>query len=414
MNDAGSIDWDKVWTIAKFSVWALVNVGILIWLTWRKFKLAHGDEFGFAVFRWMLSIDGLLLLIWVVVPYTFNSGPFGVIIGVAGMAFCGILMSMAITPALIGPLIGAFTGELDGSNAGSRKEPLYSMALALRNRSEPHKAIEAIAEQLEEFPHDFEGMMLMAEIEAHDLKSMPAARETLEELLEKGKFPKGRKSYILTTLADWELELARNPERARAAFLRIVNLFPDSEIARKAQQRLLRLPTSSALSDKDVTRLHTLPSQRSAADQAAIADTAGVAPEAEAGILIQRLTEHPEDDEARERLAEIYARHYKRVDMAADQLEQLISDPRQPREDTVRRLNQLARYYLNYALDGDAARVCLHRIVNMFPGASAAELAYVESQTIPSTEALRRESGAIPMVEAEKDLGLKRRPPEWS
>jgi len=27
---------------------------------------------------------------------------------------------------------------------------------------------------------------------------------------------------------------------------------------------------------------------------------------------------------------------------------------------------------------------------------------------------LRRESGAIPMVEAEKGLGLKRRPPEWS
>ncbi len=414
MNDAGSIDWDKVWTIARFTVWALVNVGVLIWLTVRKFKMAHGDEFGFAVFRWMLSIDGLLALIWVVVPYTFSSGPFGVIIGVAGMAFCGILMSMAITPALIGPLVGAFTGELDGGNAGSKKEPLYSMALALRNRSEPHKAIEAIAEQLEEFPYDFEGMMLMAEIEAHDLKSMPAARETLEELLEKGSFPKGRKSYILTTLADWELELARDAERARAAFLRIVNMFPGSEIARKAEKRLMRLPSNSALADRDVTHIHMLPSQRSAADQAAMSAAGAADFEAEAANLTRRLTEQPGDDEARERLAEIYARHYQRVDMAADQLEQLIRDPRQPREDTVRRLNQLARYYINHALDGDAAKVCLHRIVNMFPGTSSAELAHVELQTIPSTETLRRKPEAIPMVEAEKDLGLKRRPPGWS
>jgi len=41
-------------------------------------------------------------------------------------------------------------------------------------------------------------------------------------------------------------------------------------------------------------------------------------------------------------------------------------------------------------------------------------LAHSELQTIPTTETLRRKSEAIPMVEAEKDLGLKRRPPGWT
>ena len=416
MSDAGSIDWERVWTIAKFTALALVNVGVLIWLSVRKFKMVGGDETGLAVFRWMFGLDGLLLLIWVVIPFTFSGAPIRVPFGVAAMVLCGIMISVAIAPLLAGSAVSLFTGALDGGSEAQKREPVYSMALALRNRGEPHKAIEAVAEQLEEFPNDFDGMMLTAEIEARDLKNMGAARETLEALLVANTYPKTRKSYILTTLADWELELARDSERAHAAFQRIINIFPGSEIARKAEQRILRLPTSADLTNRDLTHTHTLPSQRSDAQQTAVEQTSAEAagnPDAEARTLTQRLTDHPEDDEARERLAEIYARHYRRVDLAADQLEQLIRDPRQTREDTVRRLNALARHYMQYALDGDAARVCLHRIVNMFPGSSAAELAHVELQTIPSTETLRRKSEAIPMAEAEKDLGLKRKPSEW-
>jgi len=414
MNDVGSIDWGYVWKIAKFTLLALANLGVIIWLAVRKFRIVGGDDDGLAVFRWLVGADGLLLLFWVVIPLTFKSGPFGVILGVACMAICGMMISVAIAPMMVGGVVGLFTGALDGGGEPQKKEPLYSIALALRNRGEPHKAIDALAEQLEEFPNDFEGMMLLAEIEAHDLKNLPAARETLETLLAANTYPKTRKSYILTTLADWELKLGRNPAGARVAFDRIIEMFPGSEIARKAEQRLLRLPTSEELEDRQRTHTHTLPSQRSAADAALGNVDEASGPDQEAKGLIQRLTDHPEDDEARERLAEVYARHYRRVDLAADQLEQLVRDPRQPREDTVRRLNQLARYHMVYALDGDAARVCLHRIVNLFPGTSAAELAHSELQTIPTTETLRRKSEAIPMVEAEKDLGLKRRPPGWT
>jgi len=337
-----------------------------------------------------------------------------VLIGVPLIAACGIAIGIGITPALVNWVLNPLTGALDGNSEPQKKEPLYSVALARRNQNEPHRAIEAIGEQLREFPYDFEGMMLQAEIEARDLGDMPAARESMELLLTHGDFPRARKSYVLTTLADWELEIARSPERAKAALTRIQEIFPDSEISRTAQQRLLRLPTKEDLADRETTHTHRLPSQRTAAEQAAAAAAIGRNPEEEAAALTARLTERPEDDEARERLAAIYAEHYQRVDMASEQLEQLISDPRQPQGETVRRLNQLAQFHLRFARDGDAARDCLRRIVDMFPGTAASNLASSEMQTLPDTKTLRRTTEAVPLAEAEKDLGLRRPKPEWS
>ncbi len=410
-----SIDWKVVVAIGKFVLLGLVDLGVLIWLFVRKLKQTDGDDTGFAVFRWLVAGNALMMLFWVAIPLTISGNPVGVIFGVGGMAICGILIALGITPSVVGGAVGFFTGAIDGSSEPQKKEALYSVALAKRNRNEPGEAIEEIREQLLEFPYDFEGMMLMAEIQAHDLKNLPAAKGTMETLLEFGKFPKARKAYVLTTMADWELELGKNPKGARAAFRRIVEMFPDSEISRKAELRMLRLPTREDIADRERTHVHTLPSRRSEEQREAAVSASGGDPSAEARELTERLTRHPEDDEARERLATIYARHYRRVDMAADQLEQLIRDPRQPRDETVRRLHQLAEFHLSFALDGDAARACLQRIVELFPGTPAAELAQNEMRTLPSTESLRRRSKAVPMVEAEKDLGLKRRPPkEWT
>src|SRR5690348_18087515 len=60
-------------------------------------------------------------------------------------------------------------------------------------------------------------------------------------------------------------------------------------------------------------------------------------------LFRSHLEQHPLDTEAREKLAVIYADHYHRLDMATDELEQLIQQPNQPSRLVVRWLNLLAR-----------------------------------------------------------------------
>jgi hypothetical protein len=49
-----------------------------------------------------------------------------------------------------------------------------------------------------------------------------------------------------------------------------------------------------------------------------------------AAEYVKHLEEHPLDTDVRERLAVLYADHYHRLDLAADQLEQMITLPNQP------------------------------------------------------------------------------------
>lgn len=412
MENTGDMTFDAILAIAKIVGLVAWDIGLAAWLIYRKVTMVEEDEFGFQVFRWTLAANAFLAMIWWVVPLVVMGGIIA-IAGLLGLVACGIVIGICITPTLIGSLVGLVTGDMDGSNEPQKQTPTYSLALARRNRGEPQKALEMIEEQLKKFPGDFEGMMLIAEIHAFDLRNLTAACEALEDLLEHGEFPPGRRSAILTTMADWELELGKDPEAARRAFERIIGLFPNTELAQKAQQRILRLPTAQVVDGRGESRVHTLPSQRPKGDPAASAPSGARNPEAEARELAEHLVGSPEDDEARERLALLYAEHYKRVDLAAGQLEHLIGDPLQPRALTVRRLNLLAQLHMRYGLDSETAKDCLRRIVDMFPGTPAAHLAEQDMNRVPDSATLRRTSTAVPMAVAEKDLGLKGKSVEW-
>lgn len=398
--------------IAKIVGLVVWDIGVAAWLIYRKIKLVEEDELGFQVFKWTLAANAFLVMIWWMVPLVVMGGVVA-IAGLLGLVACGITIGICITPTLIGSVAGLVTGDMDGSNEPQEQKPTYSLALARRNRGEPQKALELIEEQLDKFPRDFEGMMLIAEIHAFDLRNLAAASAALEDLLENGDFPPGRKSAILTTMADWELEIGKNNEGARSAFERIIDLFPNTELARKAEQRILRLPMTQLMDGRAESRVHTLPSRRAEGGGEAAEKPGERDPEAEARQLADYLIGQPEDEEARERLALLYAEHYKRVDLAANQLEHLISDPLQARAVTVRRLNLLAQLYMRHALDGELAKDCLTRIVDMFPGTSAAQLAEQDKNRVPDSATLRRKSEAVPMATAEKDLGLKGKPVEW-
>jgi len=61
-------------------------------------------------------------------------------------------------------------------------------------------------------------------------------------------------------------------------------------------------------------------------------------PDAEqvAAGYVKHLEGHPLDSHVRERLAVLYAGHYQRMDLATEQLEQLIQQPKQPAKQVVK------------------------------------------------------------------------------
>jgi len=127
---------------------------------------------------------------------------------------------------------------------------------------------------------------------------------------------------------------------------------------------------------------------------------------------VQHLEQHPLDHEAREKLAMIYAAHYQRLDLAADQLEQLIAAPNQTGKDVARWLNVLADLQLRHGADYDTIRQTLQRVIDLFPELAAGQLAQQRIELLRLELKGKEKSQVVKLGSYEKDLGLKSpRPP---
>ena len=123
--------------------------------------------------------------------------------------------------------------------------------------------------------------------------------------------------------------------------------------------------------------------------------------------LVNHLQAHPEDDEAREKLALIYAEHYQRIDLAADQLEDLIGQPNAPAKQIVHWLNLLADLRIKCASDVGGARDALQRIVDLFPKSAAAETAKTRLAYLQLELRAKQKSQVVPLGSYESNIGLK-------
>jgi hypothetical protein len=98
-------------------------------------------------------------------------------------------------------------------------------------------------------------------------------------------------------------------------------------------------------------------------------------PETLAADLVKHLEQHPLDTETREKLAIIYARHYKRLDLATLELKQMVEQPNQPHKRVAYWLNLLADLQIHGGADYETVRETLLKIVEMFPDMPVAEIA---------------------------------------
>ena len=94
-------------------------------------------------------------------------------------------------------------------------------------------------------------------------------------------------------------------------------------------------------------------------------------PEQVAAECVKHLERHPQDTEAREKLAVIYADHYRRLDMATSELEQMIGQPNQPGRLVVHWLNVLADLQIRGGAGVEVVQQTLQRIVDRDPKAAA-------------------------------------------
>ena len=180
---------------------------------WRLKKLARGcegDEFGDRMFLFMHVSAALVV----------------------------IVLGTALGVFIVGVLY-ALTDMLDGGREKPEYKPLYSIVQTWRNRGQSAAALAEVRQQLERFPNEFEGVMLMAEIQARDLNDLPAAVVTLQNFCRTEGVAARPVALALTRLAEWQLKLA-DTTAARASLNEIVERFPGTEMGRSSGWRISR------------------------------------------------------------------------------------------------------------------------------------------------------------------------------
>jgi tetratricopeptide (TPR) repeat protein len=391
------------------ATFALVSTACMAWMLWRWLK--SSDEPGVLIVRWIASV----IVIGIVFAFAARardemSKIAAVLVGAVGGLFMAIIWRQRFCEFVAGQISGLYTG----GSAEPDPTPFYSIALGRRKRGQYDVALAEVQKQLERFPNDFTGWMLLAEIHAEDLKDLAAAQECIREILSQpGHAPKNI-AFALNREADWHLKLNHDGVGARAALERILELLPDTEQAQLALQRIAHLAPSELLAERKEPRRIQLPS--GPADLGLRDTPADLRPVPEdpvttAANYVRHLEEFPFDNEAREKLALIYARHYQRLDLASDQLEQLIGSPNQPAKSVVHWLNLLADLQVDLAADPNLARQTLERITELYPGSAGAESARNRMAHLRLELRAKQQSQVVKLGSYEENIGLKGGPP---
>jgi tetratricopeptide (TPR) repeat protein len=322
----------------------------------------------------------------------------------------GIIMAITWRRTIAGLVANPIGALYDGGTAQYEPVPVYSTAQALRKRGDFLGALASVRKQLEQFPTDIEGQLLMAEIQAENLNDLPGAAISIERICNQPGHTPRNVALGLNMLADWYLKLHQDRDTARETLQRIVERFPDSEVSNLAAQRIGSLAsTEHLLASHDRKKFAVAEGVKDIGLIDPKSYQAPANPDAtlQATELVAHLQAHPLDTEAREKLAVIYADHYNRIDMATDQIEQLIAHPNQPQKRVVHWLNRLADLQIRHGSNYETVRATIQRIVDLYPGAPPSEIAANRINLLKLELKGREKVTDIKMGTYEQDVGLK-------
>ncbi len=403
-SDMGRI----VETIANTALLAFL-AGIVGWLFWRSFRKS-GEPLVLAI-RWAITLPIFYVIIKVAIPNFAAGGANAIFGGLFVMLFCGIVMAILWVGSLVDMVAKPFGSLFDGGDTPPEPKPYYSIAIAKRKRSKPLEAVIAIREQLAKFPNDYEGVHLLANIQVEDLKDLPAAEATVNHFCEWDKAPPQQVAAALTQLADWYLKFFQDAHSAQRAMQRIVEKYPDTDLALVAKQRIAHLEGSEknllAARERGPMVVREGVKNVGLLDSSTHLVPAEVPPEQRAAEYVEHLKAHPDDTEAREKLAILYARHYQRLDMATVELAQMINEPNHPPKRTAHWLNLLADFQVHGGADYETVRATLEQIIERFSDYAVAELARSRLAHLKLEFKALEKTPEKAMGEYEQNIGLK-------
>src|ERR1035437_8102293 len=396
----------KIVTDTLLSVLVLAFV---VWLFYRALK--RSEDPPKLIFKWIVTAVVVGCAFLVVGPMMRAGGYSGAFIGVPLAAVCGLAMAITWRHSIIDLIANPIGSLFDGGKEEVEPKPYYSIAITKRKRGHPLEAIVVIREQLAKFPNDFEGVLLLAHIQAEDMNDLPGAEITLDNFCASSGAHPRQISAAWTRLADWHLKIGVDVDSARAALEKIIARFPDTELSLHAEQRIAHLGGAEKIllgqHDRQQMVLPEGVKNIGLLDSTEFLQPTEIEPGKLAAAHVKHLEAHPHDSEVREKLAMIYARDFKRLDLATLELNQLINESRHGPKQIANWLNLLANFQIELGADVATVRATLEQIVERFPLLSVAEIAQRRLAHVQSELNGKKETASVKLGVYEQNIGLK-------
>src|SRR5207237_3020387 len=143
---------------------------------------------------------------------------------------------------------------------------------------------------------------------ANHFHDIGEAEQTILEICDQPRTTTSQLSVALHRLADWQLNLANDPEAARRALQMICDRLRGTRLAHMAQLRLNQLPrTESELQEQKVATTIPLPALGDSLESEASPVVDQSKAIAIANRCVQQLKQNPNNVSAREKLARTFA-----------------------------------------------------------------------------------------------------------
>ena len=393
---------------AVYLLLSLFGLGFFIWFFWRAVK--NSEDPAKLVFRWLLTAAAVWIEVAVAMP-AYGAGGLSAIFGLGLTMGLALFINIIWRHSLLDMITKPLTSLFDGGNEPPEKKPYYSVTKAKRNRGHYYEAVAEVRQQLDKFPNDFEGVLLLAGIQAENMKDLPAAENTLNHFCERPEAPMRLVAAALTQLADWHIKLSADVDSARAALQKIVTRFPGTEPALHAEQRMAHLGETEkiilAQHDRQSIAVPEGVQNIGLLDSTEFLKPQEIDPGKLAAAHVQHLETHPHDAEVREKLAVLYAKDFKRLDLATMELAQLINEPKHKPKQVAHWLNLLANFQVELGADVATVKATLEKIVENFPDLSVAEIAQRRLARLNSEFKGQQQTSSVKLGVYEQNIGLK-------
>jgi tetratricopeptide (TPR) repeat protein len=396
--------WEIIRAVFTILIPVVVFGGLIV------FTIIKSEDPARMTFKWVLTLIVFAIMIFKVAPMVGQGGYGAAFGGIPFAAACGITLAIIWRRTIASWIADPIGSLYDGGTTAPDPHPAYSVAQSRQKQGKYLEAVTEIQKQLEKFPTDFEGHMMMAQIQAEDLNDLPAAEATLQRLCAQPGHAARNIAFALYSMADWHLAIGQDREAAQRILEQVSQQLPNSEFSLNAAQRIAHLADrETMMSSHDRKKLIL---KEGVQNIGLLPHSDHFRPtETDPGLLateyVKHLEQHPLDTEAREKLAVLYANHYQRLDMATDELEQLIQQPNQPARLVVRWLNLLADLQVRGGVDYETVRATVQRIIDRDPKAAAASVAQNRLATLRLELKAQQKNQAVKLGSYEQNIGLK-------